>query len=578
MSKWIYLFCAIVSVQLCAAPLSLVDEDYDDFALTEEDFPRLPGEEDASSSSFTREMPRVRGVVLAGDERALVPRWQTGKLQGVTLIDVKIPGGKHELDQVLKPIYYGQPLSMQMVERLKRAIVGYFKARGYPFVIVQVPEQDASEGVVQLVVLQGRLGRVLVEGNRWTRSSYLRNAVELPQGHLINEDDLAYDLYYLNRNPFRQVNVIYAPGDEPGDVDVILNTRDRRSARIYVGTENTGTETTGQYRLYTGFNWGNAFGLGHVLSYQYTTNYDFHEFQAHTVQYLAPLPWKHLLNVYGGYSTVNADLDVPAKNAQGFSLQGSMRYSVPYRISRFNDNDFVLGFDFKRTNNTFDLTSNDVTAIKGSPVNLTQLVMGFSGDVQKPMHRFDYSLMAYGSPVHWVADQSNDSYQTIRPGARNQWIYLRTSLALLKRFDSAISVWTRFQGQVSSDALLPSEQFGLGGYDTVRGYEERELNMDNAVLVNLELRSPPKSLFSTKKDALQALLFFDYGWGHNWTRVVPDNLSEDLNNWIMGAGPGIRYTYEPYFTGYLDWGIKLHHLAFVSHQFSRVHFGVTLSY
>ena len=577
MSKWLYLFLVIFVVNLCAAPLSLVDEAYDDLALTEEDFPRLP-DEDVPGSPYRREMPRVHGVVLAGDERGLVPRWQTGKLQGITLVDVNVPDGKYELDRVLKPIYYGNPLSMQMVERLKRTIIAYFKERGYPFVIVQVPEQDASEGVVQLVVLQGRLGRVLVEGNRWTPTSYLSNAVDLPRGHLISEDDLAYDLYYLNRNPFRQVNVVYAPGEEPGDVDVILSTRDRRSTRLYVGTENTGTETTGQYRVYTGFNWGNAFGLGHVLSYQYTSDYDFHDFQAHTVQYLAPLSWKHLLNIYGGYSTVNADLDLPTKNEEGFSLQASLRYSVPYRISRFYNNDFVLGFDFKRTNNTFDLTSNEVDAVKGAPVNLTQLVMGLSGDVQKPMYRFDYSLMALGSPLHWVADQSNDSYQTIRPDAKNQWIYLRTSLALLKRFDNAVSIWTRFQGQVSSEVLLPSEQFGLGGYDTVRGYEERELNKDNAVLVNFEVRSPPKSLFKKQRDALQALLFVDYGWGHNWTRIVPENLSEDLNNWIMGVGPGIRYTYEPYFTGYLDWGIKLHHLALVSHQFGRVHFGVTLSY
>lgn len=43
----------------------------------------------------------------------------------------------------------------------------------------------------------------------------------------------------------------------------------------------------------------------------------------------------------------------------------------------------------------------------------------------------------------------------------------------------------RFRGQLASTNLLPSEQMGLGGYNSVRGYLERQVNVDNGLIVNL---------------------------------------------------------------------------------------------
>ena len=45
-------------------------------------------------------------------------------------------------------------------------------------------------------------------------------------------------------------------------------------------------------------------GLDQILSYQYTAAPDFEKFQAHTIHYTAPLPWRDIFVLYGGYSKI----------------------------------------------------------------------------------------------------------------------------------------------------------------------------------------------------------------------------------------------------------------------------------
>ncbi len=44
--------------------------------------------------------------------------------------------------------------------------------------------------------------------------------------------------------------------------------------------------------------------------------------------------------------------------------------------------------------------------------------------------------------------------------------------------------------QLADGSLLPSEQFGLGGQETVRGYRQDALLTDNGTLLSTELRIP----------------------------------------------------------------------------------------
>lgn len=546
----------------------------EELAVTDESLPRLPEQTNVQSSIL---IPHCKGLVLVEKRSDMLSQSALENVEGLEVIGLDVPGGEGRLNRKLKPLYLNRSLTAPDVEDIQDSIREYFQTYHRPFVIVEIPEQEVTSGVLQIVVFESKLGKVAVHGNKWSDDKRLESYLHLDPGQMINQQRLLEDLDFINRNPFRRADIIYAPGEEEGTTDVILDVDERRSYRFYAGAENTGVPSTDRQRWFAGFNWGNAFGLDHIFAYQYTASYDVDKFQAHTVQYIAPLSWHHILDVFGGVSWVHPDLEDPSSDSRGFSGQASGRYIIPFFLGMYLRQELIFGFDYKRTNNTVEFT-DDLPGF-GKNVNLTQFVFVYAGIFERNSYRLDFEGGLYWSPGRWLSDQSNDDFDSLRNDAKNHWVYFLGSISYLQRLQKSFSLYLLAEGQLSSQNLLPSEQFGLGGYDTVRGYNQREVSTEYGLLLSGELRLPAMPLFSNLKrmkraDAIQFLLFLDYGYGR-YKKKIPN---EPKNQYLMGIGPGIRYTLEPYLTARIDWGIKLHQDPRYGGGKSMVHFAVTGSF
>lgn len=569
MFRFLWLFACFVSLHLSAM------EQDEQISVTEESLPRLPSTEQQVEPKIL--IRSLKGLVLLGDVSSQLKGEALERAYGIQFVDLNVPGKKSRLEKQFS-VFLHQEVTTETLNEIKHVISNYYKASHHPLVLVQTIDQDITSGVLQFLVLESQLGKVEIEGQKWTSSRRLMQYIKLRPNQEIDESRLIQNVSFMNRNPFRRVDIVYAPGEEPGTTNVILQVRDRRPYRVYAGTENTGVEPTGRGRWYAGFNWGNAFGLDHILSYQFTSAFNVNRMYAHTAEYIAPLPWGQVLNVYGGYSKVHPKVPRPFKRNDGWSLQASGRYTIPLKIYRYLEHEISFGGDFKRTNNTFEFTEDFPTF--GKNVNLTQLFLSYSGNYERNVYRLDFNGEFYWSPGRWLADQTNSDYDSLRPGAVNHWLYFRGSFVYLQRLPKSFSISLLARGQASTEPLLPSEQFGLGGYDTVRGYDQREVNKDDALLLSAEARTPPFQFLKhatgqTKiKDAMQFLAFIDYGWGIN-IETIPGGQKAD---YLLGIGPGIRYTVEPYLTARLDWGIKLHKKADFGGGNTMIHFNLTASY
>jgi len=119
----------------------------------------------------------------------------------------------------------------------------------------------------------------------------------------------------------------------------------------------------------------------------------------------------------------------------------------------------------------------------------------------------------------------------------------------------------------------------MTGYNGVRGFEERILNLDNALLVNLTVEAPhfsPAYWMGWPKhyDDLCFLVFFDTGLGRN--HHVGD--SESGFQSLGSIGPSMRYELSRYASLHIDYGFQLWHNGFHSITDSRYNFGIVLSY
>lgn len=521
----------------------------------------------------------AKGLVLVSDPKDLLRGKELDQFEGFRAICLDVPGSSERFAVALESLYLGKDLTRSSIDEIKAAVAEYYRGKNFPLVRVEVPKQDVTSGVLQLVVLESRLGCLSVEGGRWQWRDYLQKRVEMPLGEPIDESRLSQNLSFLNKNPFRRVDAIFAPGTEKGTTDLILAVEDRRPFRFYSGVDNTGVDPTGRNRFFAGFNGTWVYWqTDHIFSYQYSADLDFHKFQAHTADYMLLLPWKHSLRAYGGVTFVHPNLFLPGLENKGFSAQVSGRYSIPLTQWRSLVQDVSIGYDFKRTDNTFNVAELNFRG--GTLVNLSQFMLGYSGSYQTQTAKLSFVGELFYSPGKMVADQADKNFNKLQPGAVNDYFYGRAMLGYLQRLPYSCSLSLVLRGQLSNKILLPSEELGIGGYDTVRGYEERQINKDDAMIANLELRSPPLSIAraiskNTKvKDAIEFLAFFDAGFG-SYADPIP--FQPDME-YLMGAGPGVRYTLDPYLACRLDWGFKLHHKDLYGGGFSMLHFSVVGSY
>ena len=520
--------------------------------------------------------PSIKAIVLAQN----VERFNTQSFndaEGVLILELDIPGKEINLNDKLNSLFINRVLTKDTLFDIKHEILLYYKKNDRPIVDVYIPPQNVTNGVLRVVVIDAKVDEIKVSGNKYFKNKQFLKYISLKPGDTISEKKLLKDVNFLNRNPFRNVDVVYAPGRYPDTTDIDLYVREIRPVRAFYGADNTGLDLIGKERFHTGIHFGNLFWQSHVLSYQLTKSYRPHAFEAHTLQYTIPLPWKHLIFLLGGYSKVSPDVPrAESATSKGKSGQGSIRYDIPLTPYNFIIHDLILGFDFKRTNNSAEFSERHDTF--GKNANLTQLVLSYESNYQRGNLQISLELGVYWSPGEWLPDQSNTTYQTLRPHAEHNYIYGTAVLSWLARLYKDFTWSTLIRTQFSNRNLLASEQFGLGGYNSVRGYDEHQINGDSGVLISSEIRTPDFGifhyLFSRKiPDHFQILGFIDYGKA--WRDKREQDVSKSQHIWSVG--PGIRYVIDPFLSLRLDYGYKMKRKNYPGGK-KKLHFGVNMSF
>jgi len=474
--------------------------------------------------------------------------------------------------------FLGRPLTADTLNQITRTVVAEYVAHDHPVVDAVVPEQNIGNGVIQVTVIEGRVHEVRAKGNKWFDGHVLVNELGFKPGDAIPQSAMVSRLNWMNQNPFRDVSAQFARGPEVGTTDIVLKTQDRFPVRFYTGYDNTGNFVTGQDRWNAGFNYGNLFGLDQQLNYQYTMSSDAVRFQAHAGSYVIPLPWHHTVTLFGGYITTEGHPS--GTNLNGTSWQASGRYTAGLPTLGAFTQSVSGGYDFKQSNNDLEFGGQQVF---NTTTDVSQFVAGYNAGYADAWGSTSLGLTAYLSPGDMTDNNTNRAFAATRSRANSEYVYGQANLNRVTKLPWNFSWVVKGAYQDASGNLLGSEQFGLGGDGTVRGYQEREANGDQGWLASTEIRLPPFSLsqffapqFGTNiaNDQLQFLVFTDYGWTRN-IDLLP---GEDPNIYLWSVGAGFRYTLSKYVTAKLDYGWQLTDTGLRDPEASRGELAVTISY
>ncbi len=491
-------------------------------------------------------------------------------------VDVPLLEAHPEFLAEISQKYLGAPLTLAALESIQQDITRFYIAHSQPLVHVSSPEQDVTAGAVCFVVDEAKAGAVEFCGNRYFSTRQMEREFRTAPGGPINLDTVASDLSWINQNPFRQADVVLKAGSEPQATDLQIVVKDRFPYRFYAGGDNTGTQTTDIYRVFGGFNAGNLWGAAHQLSYQYTTAPSQPRFYAHTGEYLAPLPWRHNLRLFGSYSKSRPDFHDERLEMNAYFWQASLRYEVPLlKTEKALQQKVSFGLDFKRTNNDLQFGGDEVL---NHNIDVADLRFSYNLGAERGGFRSAFELAVIFSPGGITPSNTNHAYQRLRPYAHSTYATIQGDWSASYFFSPrgwafAWDLW----GQGTTTNLMPSEQFLLGGYNTVRGYQQNQVTADDGIGASAEIHTPTWSFFQSGGspfDALYFLAFLDYGWGADHKIVSGEKPSVQL----VGTGPGVRYSLGHYLNARLDCGFPLLKSPYAPHLQQRWSFGVVASY
>ncbi|MBF8263642.1 MAG: ShlB protein [Parachlamydiales bacterium] len=490
--------------------------------------------------------------------------------EGIHACEIAIPGGVGQISRHLEH-FIGQPVTKNLLSQIQNEIQTYYQSQGNSLIRTSLPSQEVVDGTVYIAVNQVKINEIQWTNNKHFTNDQLQKDFSLHSGDELSEDTLLNDIVWKNRNPFHKTEAIIRPAAAPGTIDLELRTNDRRSVRVYVGADNTGTQYTGNDRIYAGLNWGNALGRGDLFIYQFTCNSTLDRFLAQFGQYVAFLPWRHVLTVYGGYAKTTPDVGADFRS-KGTSGQASMRYSIPTKpyYTAFTQ-EYTAGIDWKYTNSNMFFVDFPLPLVT-SAVNVLELIFNYGLEYKTKQNDLTFSLDGHFSPGHILPKQTDHNYDSLRLGAKVLYGFALASLSNEYTFQNKASLSAILRLTGATGPLLPMQQFSLGGYNTVRGYDEHAYLADAAACFNLELRSYPLNLY--RKDIqLTFLGFVDTGVGHNYHQE--GNLN--ATTYLLGAGPGVRLSVSTYLALRADYGFNLHHIPYDT-NFGKFHLGGQLSF
>jgi hemolysin activation/secretion protein len=391
-----------------------------------------------------------------------------------------------DLEQAIYP-FLGPNKTADDVEKARAALEKTYHDKGYQTVSVSVPAQNVQNKVVVLKVTELKVGRLRVKNSRYLDVNKIKaDAPSLQEGAVPNFGDVTKDIVSLNQWPDRKVTPALRAGATPGTVDVDLNVDDTLPLHGSVELNNRYSPNTTPLRLTASAQYNDLWQLGHSVSVSYQIAPERPEdAEVFSGSYLARLPgvdWLSFL-VYG----VNSNSDVAAIGGLNVVGPGQIVGARAVMTLPSAENFYQtisLGPDYKHFGETVSQTGSNFS----SPVTYYPLVANYTNKYQTDKYSAQLTVSATGSLRPFGSDPTD--FDNRRFEASGSFVHLNVDTVHTQELPQGFQLYGRLQGQLADGPLVSSEQFSLGGLDTVRGYLESETLGDDGVVGTFEVRSP----------------------------------------------------------------------------------------
>ena len=466
-------------------------------------------EQERVARQIKEDRERVKSKIESGDT---APGDQQPVEMRFLLRDVLITPSKvltaEELDAIKAP-YIGREAGVKTLYALVNEINALYKKKGYITCRAFLLDQKIIDGKVTVTLIEGTVGNVKVENNRYTKEAYIKNRLHLRTGDFPVVDRLNDNLRYFNGTNDVQLRIVMKAGEAPHTTDFMLQAYEPQQYSWNLFTDNAGSYYSGQYRIGAFFNVRSLTGERDnlTLGYVHSKGTD-----AGAFMYRRKLGRSGTtLNLGFNANRVEVTKGQSAGMIDGHASAFSVGISQPLKVKDNMRSEVSLEYTHQKSVTDFD--------------NSTRLVDDRIDDFTAAYAQTNYgnSFLAYQRHSYVCGYHSNDVTfgESGNYGYYKFYGFYRKNLAHGQFFN------VRAQAQWAGGSALPSaRQFFIGGMNSVRGYRENFLSGDSGFDLSVEYHVPVINNRTT------AFAFYDYGSTHG-EHAFDDHV-------LQGAGVGIR--------------------------------------
>lgn len=490
--RYFLLFILFISAAQ-AAPLSPADRD-----AVRQQQEQLLRQNQHQRDELERSTPLPQQETRTPDGTAQGPCFtiHTITLSGVTLISAKA-------QQKLISPWLNQCLDMAKITELTTAISDWYISRGYITSRAFLTEQDLSQGELRLVVMEGKLSHIRLDGES---PRMLKMVFPGLEGKVLNLRDIEQGMEQINRLRSNPVQIEIVPDTEPGYSIVNLTATPEFPLSATFSLDNSGQKSTGEKQLNGSLSGNNLLGLADKWfvsggrSSDFATGYDAQSFQTGV-----SVPYGYGLLDYS-YAWSNYRTTIMNQGFPWISTGDTKTHRLNGSWVVFRNGDIKTALSAGVTQRSSRNWLNDAP-LTSSTRNLSSLQLGIN-HTQKMFGGVATLNPGYSHGMPWFNAETDEEKVGDVPRAEfRKW---SLSASFQRPVTTELMWLTSLYGQWSPDRLYGSERLTLGGESSVRGFKEQYLSGDNGGYWRNELNYP---LFTLPLlGQISATVALDGGW------------------------------------------------------------------
>ena len=457
----------------------------------------------------------------------------------------------------------GKPQNILTINNSINEIQDLYSTRGY--ILARVAKvQDDPDGYVNILIDEGIIGDIIVEGNNKTKDFIVKRNIFLQPGSVYNENTMRSDILRLmGTQAFKDVQRELKQDEATGLYDVYISLEEQRTGKLSVGV---GIDSASGFFGSVGFGENNFRGLGQKLNLN---------LMAGTGILMNDSSVSHKANLQGEISFLEPMF---RRENQSLSVRGFGRYYGSYQVPLAIEKRFGGEITIARRFKTFKNLSGSL----GFGVESVQLS---EGDVNKIRAQYAVRNMNWADRKKEMEDgffvkltpsliyDTRDSSVNARHGVlaratleENIGIGSKTFGKLhgsIKRFvpvgkKSSIVLTAKAGGKIHG-TVPEFAHYSLGGPYTIRGFNISEVGVgDGYMMGSAEYRVPIPFIDRLTSNSflnnLRLAAFVDAGTLFN--RSIGSKLYDKPGHAIT-AGVGLRVFIPGIGPINLDYGIPL---------------------